>query len=528
MARFPRIPLPGPLDDLVYGGVKKIESITPAGRAAAAKKAKAKPFVVNNMAFKDRGAAISFMQKNPGWVGKRFKTLVKGGRGRLLAEAGFELMAPNLQNQQVLRLNDKNIWTYGVPKAKAKATTSPAPRTTTVPTSTTRTPTGPSPKTTKTKKGKTTPAGGTSDADFYSQVARLFAGMNPQTQSQVDPQEVMNLLYGRGSGADEEYQMQQRLYQQQLADLQRQQEWDTRSIQNWYGQVGQAVDTARGRNAQMTGDLTGALRSNVQGILESIGGSAAPGAGPVGATGQAGANTLAAIGAADSQYLADMQPLLAQEAAGASASLINQLAAQRRELESNFQQYTASRKTEQTDKAAQLALQIAELNNQAKQQNYSNRASMAETLAGLMLQSGKMSLSEQQAIMDYMAQQQALQYRAGNDQANRALRGAIANQSTQTRLGIEGSRSFEKRINAALAGLPPIDPTAANYEAAAAQLKIDPSKYWASPELMQYVEQQFQQQGLSLRDAQTRTRFVAAVEQYGVHVRPEWLKTRAR
>lgn len=488
--------------------------------------APAKKYYVGGQAFSSREAAIAFMQKNPGWVGKRFKGLVKGKRGKLLSDAGFELTSPTLQGTQILRYGGKDVWTYGIPRAKPKG--KPAGRTTvTSGGGTAPIPTSKGAPVRPKKGGKGGGAAGgaaASDADFYSQVAKLFTRMNPTVGNLVDPNAIMG-MYG-SDGSEAVYSAQQQALEQQMANLERQKAWDTNAIQNWYGQVGQAVDTSRGRNAQMTQDLTGALGSNVQGILESIGGSAAPGAGVVGATGQAGANTLAAIGAADSQYLSDMQPLLQQEARGASARLLSELGQQQQELRTNMQQLSAQRTSDRADRQAQLALQIAEQNNAVRQQNYENRAGMAETLAGLMLKSGEMNLSQQQAVMDYLAKQQALQYDAGNDAANRALRAGIANQSNATRLAVEGSKSLQKRIDNALAGLPPVSPSDPDGLAAREQLKIDPTQNggFASRELMDYVAQQFRQQGLSLRDPKVRTRFIAAVEQYGVRVKPEWLR----
>lgn len=494
---------------------------------------------VGGQVFKDRESAIKFMRQNPGWVGKRYKTIVgKQKRGKLLAEAGFELTSPNLQNQQVLRLAGKDIWTYGVPVKKKPATGPGRPGGGPAPTGG-KPVTGSGRGGTGAGKGKGTaaPNGAASEADFYSRVAKLFAGLNPSVNQQIDPAEILGYL-DEGDSTESAYEaeaaLQQRALERRRADLERQGAWSTNAIKSWYGQVNQGVEQARGRNQESTQGLMDAELSNVQGILESVGGAAAQGAGPIGATGQAGVNTLAAIGAADSQFLADIQPLLTAEGANASVQEMRRLQEMQRETEMEMEMLGAQtrtaaqeRKSGQGDKAAQLIMQLMQMNQAAGQQNFQNRAGLAETIAGLMLNSEKMTLAQQQAVMDMVAKQQALGYRAANDQANRDTRVGIAKAGIDTRVGIEGAKSYQKRIDNALKSLPPkVNPDGTPSQAMI-DLQVDPSQYWASPKLMAFVKQQFEQQGLTLRDAQTRSRFVAAVEQYGVHVKPQWLKSNA-
>jgi hypothetical protein len=505
-----------------------------------------RPYYIGNQSFKDSKSAVAFMRRNPGWVGKNYRRIVKQGRAKVLGEAGFQLTSPNVRNQQVLRYGGKDIWTYGIPKAKP---------TTKKPSGGSVRPSGGSGGAGKTSGGSGgggggsgagggsggggggSGAGGGSGGGFEATVARLFAGMNPNVVQPIDAQSIFDQYMtdtdtSSGARQRDAFDVQQEMMERQLASQEKQGTWNTNAIKNWYEQVNSGVEQARGRNLQNTADLTAAELSNVQGILESVGGEAAQGAGPIGATGQAGVNTLSAIGAADSQYLSDMQPLLTAEGANASVQEMRRLGEMQRStreqmalLGAQATEARTDRSTAQNDKLMQIALRVAELNNAGNQQNYQNRAGLATTIAGLMMNSEQMGQEQQQAVMKYLMDQQELEYRAGNDLANRGSREGIASAGLQTRVGIEGSKSYQKRIDAALGGLPSTTNDDGTPSKFAIDMGIGSGEYWASPQLMRYVKTQFTQQGLSLRDPQTRARFVAAVEAYDVNVRPAWLKS---
>jgi len=477
---------------------------------------KPRGFRVNNRLFRDRNEAIRYMRANPGWVGKRYGQLVVGKRGKLLQDAGFSLDRWGgkyvLRNRSIgvgpdQRRNRKpknpNLWTYARdPVALARGDGSKpvvvggpnAPGTG-----------GPSvdpnkPTTKPTKPGRSVTGAGAGskaqeEADFYARVAALFQGLQGGNVGQpIDEQDILSQLGNTESSA-------QSILAQQLSSLDRQKKWNTNAIQNWYGQVGRGVDTARTRNQEMTGDLSSALSGNVQGILESVGGSAALGAGPIGAAGASGVNTLTAIGAADAQYLNDMQPLLQAEGANASVQETRRLGQMGQELRQSMQQLGA----EGDDKRATLALQIRQQNNALKQQQYSNKVSIAEALASLMLSGEQMTAQQQKAIIDQYQAQNALGYRAGNDAANRGLRGAIAQEKSEA-----------AKYAAAVGSLPSMEDLQAEGIAPAGE---DGN---ASPELVAKVLAIYREAGLDTSDPRVKKRVKASIEAYGGRVPYAW------
>lgn len=167
-------------------------------------------------------------------------------------------------------------------------------------------------------------------------------------------------------------------------------------IGNWENQVQGHLATAGTRDAAATQQGQDSIRSAVEGIVNSLGGSANPGAALVGATGARALGTLAGIGQSQSQFDSDLAPILQ---AGATAARTNEQNRQGNAL-ADLKSQLLGVQGQRGDAKAKASLDILSANNQARQQNFGNRlaqqnAAIAAASLGLKGQQLAAALGQQ-------------------------------------------------------------------------------------------------------------------------------------
>ena len=196
------------------------------------------------------------------------------------------------------------------------------------------------------------------------------------------------------------------IYDPQIRDFQIQQMRQPRNrdqaladIGNWYGQVGGHVNTARERTDDTTADLRASLLAATQGVMSSLGGSANAASGVVGAAGASDAATVDQMGAAQSQYLADLVPLLSSEAAGAKtaerarqtalaqdiANNLTSLRGQRGQQVGANQMEISQYNNQVLDSRLEKLLNVKQYNNTLDQQRFGNRLSLEQSRIAALL-----------------------------------------------------------------------------------------------------------------------------------------------
>lgn len=170
-------------------------------------------------------------------------------------------------------------------------------------------------------------------------------------------------------------------------------------IGSWYGQVGKSADTARTRGIAANQQGHDSILAATKAIIGSLGGSANDASGIVGAAGASDAATLGAMGTAQSQYLADMQPLLASEGAGAKTQERARQTALAQDIATNLSSLRGERGSAKgahefeimqanngiRDDRLNRLLQLQQYNNSARQQNWSNELTAEQArIAGLL------------------------------------------------------------------------------------------------------------------------------------------------
>lgn len=291
--------------------------------------------------------------------------------------------------------------------------------------------------------------------------------------------------------------------------------FNTGKIDEWFGKVGADVDRARTRGMDTTRQLGEALAGNNQSLLASIGGEAAPGASAVGQVAQSGQNTLAAMGAADAQFLSDMGPLLSAEGASLKASELARIANMRRDYTEKLSEI----ETGDNSRRAELAMQIAQINNQGRQQRFSNEASVAETLAGLALSGEKLTASQQQAIAQLAYKQQQDQLAQANRDRDFGLDVYQANQSAQGR-AVDDQAAMARSLDQKLAR--------ANADITKLLSVEDYPMYQAGglapPNLVKDILNAYRTQGVDLTDPRARKAAASMIQRFGVRVDPRWIR----
>jgi hypothetical protein len=196
-----------------------------------------------------------------------------------------------------------------------------------------------------------------------------------------------------------EYDSQIRHGQIQQERQGRDQEQALHDIGQWYGQVGKSVDTARGRGITANADGRNSILAATKAIVASLGGGANAASGIVGSMGASDAATLGAMGTAESQYLADMQPLLASEGAGAKtqerarqtmlaqdmANNLSSLRGERGAAKGKYEFDILQANNGIRDNRLSRLLELQQYNNTARQQNWTNELSAEQARIAAML-----------------------------------------------------------------------------------------------------------------------------------------------
>lgn len=185
-------------------------------------------------------------------------------------------------------------------------------------------------------------------------------------------------------------------------------------IGHWYDQVEGAQKTAADRDTEASTHAHEVTTNALNGILQSLGGSR--GAGVVGAAGLNDLTELAAQGASQERYNADMAPLLKEESAGAH-SREAALASQRSTALNT--QLTGVRGQRGQAKAKAL-MDIIQANNQGRQTNFQNRLAVQnaklasaslglnadQTYAGIDAQKANTQMNKAKLRLETLASQQ--------------------------------------------------------------------------------------------------------------------------
>lgn len=196
-----------------------------------------------------------------------------------------------------------------------------------------------------------------------------------------------------------EYDTQIRHGQIQQERQGRDQEQALADISTWYGQVGKSVETARTRGIDANNDGQASILAAVKGIMASLGGEANAASGIVGSMGESDAATLGAMGTAQSQYHADMQPLLASEGAGAKtqerarqtslaqdiANNLSSLRGERGAAKGKYEFDIMNANNGIRDNRLNRLLELQQYNNSARQQNWSNDLTAEQARIAAML-----------------------------------------------------------------------------------------------------------------------------------------------
>lgn len=170
-------------------------------------------------------------------------------------------------------------------------------------------------------------------------------------------------------------------YQGQLSHLPAAKKAALQSIANWFGQVTKSEGTAANRDQSIANAGASSIGDATKGIMASLGGSAMPGSGEIGAMGANDANTLSAMGANDKMLSSDLAPIFQLAQANAKTSRSQQYDQAQSDLQTALAQAQGQ---EQTDRANAL-MQIIQANNGSRQSNFSNQAGLLNTLASLQI-----------------------------------------------------------------------------------------------------------------------------------------------
>lgn len=496
--------------------------------------------------FRDKGKLVGYLRDNPGYVYKNRFLLQQSLGDETLGLAGYHVLKNSdrmFQYNGVPGRSTKVLraWTTDPKEEKALSTNADKVKVTRVAPSkekATVIPQGPKPK-----PDKPTPTTGppTATSEAYKPVASVNRSAaiptktKPKTRAEqgIDPnanllataiKRLLGLDPSGGytpldakallAGLDADTATQTRLINSNIAGLDRIRDDNARRVDDMFATIGGQVERARQRGADMTGALGQSLAGGNAAILASIGGEAAPGAGPAAAVGQAGQNTLAAIGSADAQFLSDMGPLLQAEAGTIKADQLSQINAMRKEYMDQLQQVGSTNNSER----AKLALQIAQANNEAGQQRFQNSASVAETLAGLAMSGIKLTQSQQQAIAALAQKSQAM---------------ALGQANKDRQYGLDVAKlvagSANDQADASAAAAKASDQKVARATAAVRKY-IDPSSYplykpgkYAPPGMVKDILNVYRSEGADLTDPRVRKAVVGAIKQYGVDVDPQWV-----
>ncbi len=511
----------------------------------------------NGMFFSDKnkGKLISYLRNNPGYVWKNRRYLRSQIGDETLGLAGYRIPSdgktmhqyeysgiPGTTGGKLLRTwtpsaKDAAALAAGpgkvegtkvihapspvgpkfVPKPKAAPAKPPAKPTAKKPPKTATSASGvykapQAPASTVTSRGPatstaSTPAAGKPGTDLFATALKSLLGLNPNAG--FHPLDANAILAGLGQSTAQQTQT----IRDQMASLDKEGAFNAGKIDQWFGKVGSDVERARTRGQDMTAALGSALTGNNQAILESIGGAAAPGASAVGQIAQSGQNTLAALGAADAQFLNDIGPMLTGEAANLKASDLARLSQMKRDYTNQLTQIGA----DDSDKRAALALQIAQANNAGGQQRFQNAAGLAETMAGLALSGQKLTLAQQQAIAALAQKQQSMALGQANEDRQYGLdvtKAAISGQNQAADNSAAQARSLDQKLNAANSDI----------------AKIDVNDYplykrggLAPTGLVEDVLNMYRSYGVDLTDPRARKAAQAAIKTFGVNVDPRWV-----
>ncbi len=169
------------------------------------------------------------------------------------------------------------------------------------------------------------------------------------------------------------------------------------AIQQWFGIPEASLAQAGKDDAAATQAGVGSLGDISKGIIASLGGSANPGSGEVGAVGQNGANLLQALGSSQDWFDKAMGPIMqlgeAQNAADTSSNFDKQKLAL-------AQQLATDQGKAGTDQANAL-MQILQANNDRAQTLFGDKSNLLNTIATLSLNQSKAQQSAiSQQILD--------------------------------------------------------------------------------------------------------------------------------
>lgn len=355
--------------------------------------------------FRSRASAVQFLRNSPGYVVKQYDYLRKNYKG-LLLDAGISKTSQGLTRTKTNpwregrgrlkspydRWSDADLregsTLWGVPKPPGTAAVEPksAPKPK-------KAPVNKPPKAPRAPAGSTAGAGDAGaglDGAPVVDISGLLK-LNPNTSKLLSTS-----LAGGGaklfdlSQAGKLAGLQYDAQIQDLATEEVQAPRDTaqqkRDVGAWYGQVLDSLRTAAGRDTAAQKAGVQSVRDATAAIVGSLGGEANQGSALVGAAGADSVGTLSALGTAQDQYNADLDPLLKSERAGALSGVaaagtarlhdlavkLAQARGQRGQAEAANRLQLQEQNNNILDNRLKTRLGIVESNNAARQQNFGN------------------------------------------------------------------------------------------------------------------------------------------------------------
>lgn len=164
-----------------------------------------------------------------------------------------------------------------------------------------------------------------------------------------------------------------------------------KNLNDWYGQVSAAQQTAGARDAAIGKAGVDSLNQAAQAIVSSLGGSANPAAAVVGEGGAQNVGTLQALSSAQDQYNSDIGPILQLAKAGA----LSDRQAQGQQEQAQLMAQIAAAQGQQAAAAAADRLGLLQYNNQLAGQRFSNQMALRQYNAGVQQQADQAAQSAQ-------------------------------------------------------------------------------------------------------------------------------------
>jgi hypothetical protein len=289
-------------------------------------------------------------------------------------------------------------------------------------------------------------------------------GLNPNVGQRIDPamaDKLAGLQYD-GQIHDEGVlgERQKRDAAQSLGD-----------IGNWYGQALKSQTAAAGRDTAISQAGQKSVGDAVANIVASLGGSANQGSGLVGAAGADSVGTLAALGANEDQYNADLAPLLKTEQAG---SLSRQSAKNTSDAQDIAQKIVDLKGQRGQTKAEQL-MNIINANNGLDQSRFGNAVSLEQAKNQVHGANNDLSQTRFGNTMG-IAQAKQQTTAANNALSQQRFQDSLALEQSREAAALTGAKVIDAQTKAYTAANKPVKPAHGSFGASSSQDRTNYTK----------------------------------------------------